>query len=310
MTSHRPLVAPALVLFLGILTTSTASLFIRFAQSYASSLVIAAYRLSFAALIVAPVALILKRSELAALTRNELKLSLLSGFFLAVHFATWISSLAFTTVASSVVLVSTIPLWVALLAPYTIKEPIKRLVLMGMLLALAGGAIIGLSDSCTASAQGIACPALREFLQGKAFLGDILALTGAITGAGYLILGRRLRGNMSLLGYIFIVYGMAAAVLVGIMFGARQSPTGYPPQLYVWCLALALGPQLFGHSSFNWALRYLSAAYVSIAMLGEPVSSTILAYFFLHETPSPLKLIGAILILAGISLASQSETSS
>jgi drug/metabolite transporter (DMT)-like permease len=145
-------------------------------------------------------------------------------------------------------------------------------------------------------------------VRGQAFLGDLLALVGAVAAAGYLLIGRKLRARISLLSYIFMVYGMAAVVLLGIMFAAGQSPLGYPPQTYLWLLLLALIPQLIGHSTYNWALGYLSAAYVSIALLGEPIGSTILAYFLLSETPTLFKIVGGILILAGIYVASLSES--
>jgi drug/metabolite transporter (DMT)-like permease len=144
-------------------------------------------------------------------------------------------------------------------------------------------------------------------MHGKAFLGDLLAVTGAVMGASYLLIGRRLRGRMSLISYIFLVYGMAAAVLVIFMFAAGQKAFGYPPQAYLWFTLLALVPQLLGHSTFNWALRYLSVAFVSISLLGEPIGSTILAYFLLEEIPSALKIFGAILILVGIYIASRGE---
>jgi drug/metabolite transporter (DMT)-like permease len=283
------------------------SVFIRYAQVFAPSLVIAAYRLTIASLILAPVAFSRYRPELRSLSRVELGLALLSGLFLALHFATWITSLEYTTVASSVVLVSTTPLWVALLSPFTVREPLARLVLIGMGLALAGGAVVGVSDSCTASSAGLACPSWGDFMRGEAFLGDLLALAGGIMGACYLLVGRRLRGKMSLISYVFLVYGMAAVVLVGIMFAAGQEPLGYPRQAYLWFALLALVPQLLGHSTFNWALRYLSVAFVSISLLGEPIGSTILAYFLLNEIPSALKIFGAILILVGIIIASRSE---
>ena len=306
-TRHSPL-SPLLVLAFGILAVSTASIFIRYAQQHSPSLVIAAWRLTLASLVLTPIALTRKRSELASLSRGDLGLALLSGLFLAIHFATWISSLAYTSVASSVVLVSTVPLWVALLSPITIKEPLTRPVLMGMILALLGGFIVGVSDSCSWEAGRLACPTLGEFLQGKAFLGDILALVGAITAAGYLLIGRRLRARVSLISYIFVVYSMAAAVLVVIMLAAGAKPFGYPPITYLWFLLLALIPQLLGHSTYNWALGYLSAAYVSIALLGEPIGSTILAYVLLDETPTIFKIIGGLLILTGIYIASQTET--
>jgi drug/metabolite transporter (DMT)-like permease len=301
-------VPPLVALSFGILAVSTASIFIRLAQQDAPSLVIAASRLTLATLVLAPVVLATRRAELAALQRREWGLALLSGFFLALHFATWISSLEYTTVASSVVLVSTVPLWVALLSPVALKEPVTRLVLVGMALALLGGAVVGVSDSCDWQAGRLVCPSLSEFISGQAFFGDILALAGAFTAAGYLLIGRRLRAQVSLMSYIFIVYGMAAVVLLVFVFAAGQPLLGYSPATYLWFLLLALIPQLIGHSTYNWALGYLSAAYVSIALLGEPIGSTILAYFLLAETPAPIKLAGAALILAGIYIASLSET--
>lgn len=297
-------IQPLLVITFGILAVSTASIFIRYAQQEASSLVIAAWRLTLASLVLAPAALTRHRAELKTLDRRETILALLSGFFLAIHFATWITSLEFTTVASSVVLVSTAPLWVALLTPLTIKEPVGRMVWIGMALALLGGGIVGISDSC--SWQGsLICPSFSEFVAGDAFWGDLLALVGALAGAGYLLVGRRLRGKLSLVPYVFLVYGTAAVFLVIFMFSAGDSPFGYSPETYLWFLLLALVPQLLGHSTFNWALRYLSAAFVSITLLGEPIGSTILAYFILEEIPSGLKIFGGILILVGIFLASR-----
>lgn len=306
LTEDRPRIALPIAIIVAILAVSTASIFIRFAQREAPSLVIAALRLTVASLILAPVAITRYRSELNKLTGTDLLLGLLSGVFLAIHFATWISSLEYTSVASSVVLVSTGPLWVALLSPIFLKEPLTRLVLIGMLLALLGGAIIGLSDSCQTE-NGFVCPSLSQFVQGEAFLGNFLALTGAWTVAGYLMIGRRLRAGMSLVPYIFVVYGMAAIILLLIMFAAGQSPTGYSPVFYLWILLLALLPQLIGHSIYNWALRYMPAALVSITTLGEPIGSAVLAYFILRETPTLLTIFGGALILAGIYLASRTK---
>jgi drug/metabolite transporter (DMT)-like permease len=305
----HPPVPPFVAILFGILAVSTASIFIRFAQKEATSLVIAAWRLTVASIILIPVAAATHKRELTSLTRNELLLALLSGVFLALHFATWITSLQYTTVASSVVLVSTIPLWVALFSPFTINEPIRRAVLIGLILALLGGMVVGISDSCSISGGRIICPSLADFMRGRAFLGDLLAICGAIAGAGYMLIGRKLRAKMSLISYISLVYGMAAIVLVIIMFSARENPFGYSPPIYLWLILLALVPQLIGHSTFNWALGYLSAAFVSITLLGEPIGSIILAYFILHEKPTLIKLIGGGLILVGIYIASRSEAS-
>jgi drug/metabolite transporter (DMT)-like permease len=217
--------------------------------------------------------------------------------------------LEYTSVASSVVLVTTTPLWVALLTPFTIKEPLSRLVLAGMTLALVGVIGVGLSDSCSFSQMRLSCPGLEKFFQGKAILGDLLATCGAIVAAAYVLIGRKLRTRLSLVGYTFLVYGAAAIFLVVFMLVSGNAPVGYPSQAYLWFLLLALVPQLMGHSSFNWALGYVSAALVSVALLCEPVGATLLAYLFLGETPTPLKLFGAILILIGIYIASRGERS-
>jgi drug/metabolite transporter (DMT)-like permease len=303
----RPPINPIFVLVFGILSVSMASIFVRYAQGYSPSLVIAAYRLSIAALVLAPVALLRHRDDLARLSRRDLTLALFSGMFLAFHFGAWISSLEFTTVASSVVLVSTTPLWVGLLAPITIRETLSRLVVYGLALALIGGVIVGISNACSLEGASLICPPASVFLRGEAFTGNLLALSGALMGAAYILIGRRLRVKMRLIPYITLVYGMAALVLVLLMLFRGYSPFGYPPQTFLWFLLLALVPQLLGHSSFNWALGYLSAAYVSIALLGEPVGSTVLAFFLLQETPSALEIFGAILILSGIYVASRSE---
>ena len=239
--------------------------------------------------------------------RADFRFTILSGLFLALHFAAWITSLEYTTVASSVVLVTTTPLWVALLSPLTIKEPIARPVWVGLILALLGGLVVGLSDTCSLNGVRLSCPPVSEFVRQDAFWGDLLALAGAWMAAGYILIGRRLRQKLSLVGYIFVVYGIAALVLIIVMFAAGQKPFGYPSEAYLWMILIALVPQLLGHSSFNWALGYLSAAYVSISLLGEPIGSTILAYFLLDESPTALKIFGAILILVGIYLVSRSQ---
>lgn len=294
-------------LLIAILAVSTASIFIRFAQTDgAPSLVIAALRLTFATLLLAPLALTRHRAELKSLTRKQVALGIASGLFLAVHFATWISSLEYTSVASSVVFVSTGPLWVALLSPVLLNEKSTRAAIVGLGLAILGGAIIGLSDACVIQ-DGIQCPELGQVMQGRAMWGNFLALAGAWAVTGYLIIGRKLRAGMSLIPYIFLVYGMAAAALIVIMFAAGKSPFGFEAKTYGWIFLLAAIPQLIGHSTYNWALRYLPAAFVAVTTLGEPIGSAILAFFILSETPSIATILGGILILLGIFLASRNE---
>jgi drug/metabolite transporter (DMT)-like permease len=300
---HPPPLPAQVGLGIGLLAVSTASILIRYAQGAGlPSLAIAALRLIFASLFLLPVALWRRRAELRALSRREWALGALSGAVLGAHFGTWITSLAYTSVASSVVLVSSSPLFVALISALALRERLSRASVGGMGVAMAGGAVVGLSDACT---LGEGCPPLETFLQGPAILGDLLALAGAAAIAVYYTIGRRLRASMSLVVYIFLSYGSAAVVLALTLLAARVPLTGYAPQGYGWVLLLALLPQLVGHSSLNWALKYLPATYVSLIVLGEPIGSTLLAMLLLHETPSVLKVIGGVMILAGIVLASR-----
>jgi len=306
MNTKQPPIPPLLAIALALLAVSTASIFIRYAQRDAPSLVIAAGRLTVASLVLIPIAWSRHRAELAALRRSQWLLALLSGVFLAAHFATWISSLEYTTVASSAVLVSTTPLWVAVFTPIFLKEKVRPAVVVGMAVALLGGAIIGLSDMCSLGGGRLTCLDLDTLTQGDAFLGNLLALAGALGATGYFLIGRRLREKMSLVSYVSVVYGMAALVLIGWMFAAGFQPWGLPPRAYLWIVLLGLVPQLIGHSTFNWALGYLSAAFVSITLLGEPIGSTVLAMILLDEVPSALKISGGVLILAGIYLSARS----
>jgi drug/metabolite transporter (DMT)-like permease len=296
----------AAALFTAIVAVSTASIFIRFAQADAPSLVIAALRLTFATLLLAPFALLQHREELKRLTKSDVILAILSGLLLAAHFATWITSLEYTTVASSVVFVATGPLWVALLSPSLLNERLTRAAILGLVIAILGGTTIGLCDACTWD-DGLRCPEFSQILQGRAMWGNFLALTGAWTVSGYLIIGRKLRAGMSLIPYIFLVYGIGAVALNITLLVSGNSPFGYPIQAYGWILLLAVFPQLIGHSTFNWALRYLPAAFVAVTTLGEPIGSAILAFFLLKETPTAAVIIGGGLILFGIYLASRSE---
>lgn len=296
-----------IALIIATLAVSTSSIFIRVAQADgAPSLVIAALRLTFATLLIAPVALTRHLDEMKRFTRSEMLLGVFSGIFLAAHFATWITSLEYTSVASSVVFVGTGPLWVALLSPMLLKEHISRTAIFGLALAVVGGAIIGLADVCTWHG-GFTCQSVTEVLQGRAVWGNFLALMGAWAVTGYLIIGRKLRAGMSLMPYIFLVYGMGAITLIIIMFVSGNTPFGYDAKTYGWIFLLAAIPQLIGHTTYNWTLKYLTAALVAVTVLGEPIGSATLAFFILHETPPLMTITGGILILIGIYFSSRSS---
>jgi drug/metabolite transporter (DMT)-like permease len=302
--SSSPRFPPSVIIPLGILAVSTASVLIRYAQQEASSLTIAACRLILAVILLAPYVILRHRRAIKSLTGPDFRLALLSGVMLAVHFGTWISSLEYTSVASSVVLVSTTPLWVAVFAPLLLNEELSPGILIGMGLALLGGVIVVLADAGGMMNGGLDGPLWAGLPSRGALWGDGLAVVGAVSGAAYLMIGRHLREKFALPVYVFLVYGMAAVVLGVVMIAVDGLPTGFSGRTYLWLLLLALGPQLFGHTVFNWALRYLPSSLVSITLLGEPVGSTVLAAALLGERPSLLKIFGAILILLGIMTAS------
>lgn len=288
-----------MVLIIGVIAASTASIFIRYAQADGTpSLAIAAIRLSMATAILTPIALRQDgASALKQLSRHELLLALLSGTFLAIHFASWITSLEHVSVLVSVVLVDTSPLWVAAFSPTLLKEPLTRRVVIAIIIAFAGGVFVSLNDAATLPGP-----------EALPWLGSLLALVGAITVALYLIIGRRLRATLNVLHYIWLVYGTAAIVLLLMTLLARMPLTGYTPETYFWILMMALIPQLIGHTSFNYALGALPAAYVSLVTLGEPIGSAILAYFLLSETPAPVQIGGAALVLLAVVLAREPQS--
>jgi len=295
LTSHNQVIwRPYAALLVGVIAVSFAAIFIRLAQdAKAPSLVLAAARLSVATVALTPLVLRRHRAELQAAPWRDVAWAVLSGLFLAAHFATWITSLEYTAVVNSVTLVTTSPLWVALLAPLTLGERLNRATLLGIALAIGGGILVGVSSAGD--------PPTRP----DPWLGNGLALAGAVAAAFYLMIGRRLRARWSLVTYAWVVYGVAALTLVVTVVATRQQVLGLPGRAYLWMVLMGLVPQLIGHSSFNYALGYLPAAYVSLVVLGEPIGSGLLAIAFLDEWPVPLQLAGSALILIGIAVASR-----
>ena len=269
---------PHLVLIVGVLAVSSASTLIRLAQGdNMSSLAVAAWRLTIASLLLAPFALTRQREELRSLSRREWTLALASGALLALHFASWITSLAMTSVAASVVLVATNPLFVALASYFFLRERPSRLVVVGLVITTVGSVVVGLGDLGEGTHH---------------LVGDGLALVGAIAGAGYFLIGRKLRARLSLLGYVFPVYATAAVILMTVALVSGVELRAQQPSTWLVLFLLALLPQVVGHSSLNWALRHLSATYVTIAALGEPIGSAVLAWLLLSEPPSVAAVVG------------------
>jgi drug/metabolite transporter (DMT)-like permease len=274
---------------------------IRYAQAFGvPSIQVAAGRLIVAAMILLPLGFSRARTEVQQLTRREMLLAMIAGTLLAAHFASWISSLAYTSVASSVALVSTNPLWVGLASLLLLRERLAPLIWVGMALTIGGSIFIGVSDGSSANAS-------------NALVGNLLALVGAITVSGYFLIGRTLRVRLTTLAYIWLVYSSAAIVLLiaataqSLVSGHGLPFLGYPAPVYLLFIGMAIGPQLLGHTSLNWALRYVSATFVTISLLGEPLGSAALALLLFGETFATLQFVGFLILLIGIVVAAWSE---
>lgn len=288
-------------LALGVLIVSTAALLIRYAiGAGAGPLAVAAGRLTLAAAVVVPLALWRRGPELARLRRPDWMIAAVAGVFLAAHFATWVSSLAYTSVASSVALVTTNPVWVGLASWWLLGEPPSRRTLGGIVLAAAGSALVISSDL-------MATPAADGGGPTAPLLGNLLALAGAIAVSGYFLVGRGLNRSISLLAYVAIVYGASAIAMNLIAMIAGQGLLTIPLAAWLPIAALAIGPQLAGHTLINASLRHLSASFVALAILGEPIGSALLAWLLLGESIAPLQGAGFATLLVGIVVAASGE---
>jgi drug/metabolite transporter (DMT)-like permease len=283
------------VLAVGMVAVSSAALLIMFARAQGvPALAIAALRMAIAAFVVGPIALLRCGKEIRGLTVFGALSAAVAGVLLALHFAFWISSLDDTSVMSSVVFVSTSPIFVGLASVFLFRERIKMPTVVGIAVSMVGAALIAFSDLGQSGTHSLR--------------GDISALLGAAAASGYLLIGRRLRRRMSVTLYVGIAYVSAAFVLLAIA-GVTATPLiGYSCEGYLWVALLAAGPQLLGHTSYNWALKYVSATFVTVTLLAEPIGATLLAVLFLSQVPSFLGLAGGAFILAGILLAARGES--
>jgi drug/metabolite transporter (DMT)-like permease len=279
------------LLIVGVIAVSFSAVLVRLAD--APAFAVAFYRCAFASMLLVPLGLARHREEYRRLTRGQWQLALLSGGVLAAHFSTWISSLSLTTVAAAAVLVQAQPVFVAALGRFIGERPTRRGV-VGMGIALAGAVVI--------SSGGLAGGA-------RAVVGDLLALAGALFAAVYVLLGRSLRQEVSLVTYTSIVYSTAAAALAVVMVVSATPFLGFPGRTWLLFALMTAGPQFLGHTVFNYLLGHVRASLVAISLLAEPVGATALAFLILHETPPSTTLIGGAVVLAGVYLAIAAEAS-
>lgn len=283
------MVAPGVVLFASVLAISWAAPLIRLAD--APALAVSFWRLAFSMAFIA--SMLSLRGEWGALRRlsgREWAVAALAGVLLAGHFVSWIASVSLTSVAASVALVSTQPVWVALFATVALRERPTPRQWLGIAVAVVGAAWIGWGDLAGGP---------------DPVRGDLLALLGAVLVAAYYVIGRGLRRRIDLWPYVAVVYGAATLTLLAtLLLTGVPLVRGYGTAEWLVFLGLAVGPMMIGHTGQNWALRYLPAYAVNLSLLGEPVGATLIAWLlpWVAEVPPREAVWGGLLILVGISL--------
>jgi drug/metabolite transporter (DMT)-like permease len=284
-----------LVLVAGVFAVSTAAIFIRLAIASAGvrgvgfSLFLSASRLAIASLLLLPAWRNLKPSQLSP---GALRYAAAAGICLAAHFATWITSLSFTSIAASTTLVTTNPVWVALLCWLWFKEKLTRLTVVGIGVAFVGGVLIALGDTGAVSAGN------------NPPLGNFLALVGAWMASLYFLLGREAqRRGLGIGSYVVVAYSTGALVLLPLPLIVGSNYVGYPVAVYAYILLMAVLSQVVGHTTLNWAVRWISPTLVTLAILFEPVGSSFFGYLIFNEVPGLLVLVGAGVLLSGVAIA-------
>ncbi|MBS3788060.1 DMT family transporter [Candidatus Bipolaricaulota bacterium] len=273
------------IMLTGVVAVSFAAIFIR--MSTAPPLIISFYRMFFSSLLIFFYASFRGDigAELRKLTRKDFFLLSIAGLFLSIHFAFWVTSLSHTSVASSVVLVTTQPLFIVLIESIFLgKKPSKKF-LVGLMVAASGSFLIGFGDF-----------QMAEF----GLVGDVFALLGAVMAAGYFLIGGEVRGRIKILPYILVVYGFSSVFLLVLCLVAEVPLISYSPYNYSLFLLLALVPTLIGHTSFNWLLSEVKASMIGVTILGEPIGSSLLAIIFFGEYPSYWVIAGGSFVLLSI----------
>lgn len=287
MISFDRQVSPAVALAVAILGVSSSAILVRW--SNASSTVIAFYRVLFTLAAVAPVAAYRHRDAFARISRRDWIAAIAAGVALAVHFVAFFESLAWTSVAASVTLVQTQPIFVAVGAVLLLGERVDRRVVLGIVIALVGALVLSMAE------PGDTLPA-----GGDATIGNALAVAGAVMAACYLLAGRSLRQRVSIFPYVTIVYTACVAALFPAVLLSDAPVVAYPAREWMLFLAMAAGPGLLGHTVLNWALEHVPSTVVSVTLLGEPVGATLLGVVLLAEIPTQVTVVGGLVVLAGI----------
>ncbi|WP_435360537.1 DMT family transporter [Haloarchaeobius sp. DFWS5] len=287
-------VPPVVALAVAVVAVSTSAPLIELSEEAPSS-VKALYRVLFMTALVTPVALRRNPGDFARITSRDLAVALVTGIALAAHFAFWFLSFEYTTIAASATLVQTQPLFVAFGAWAVLSERVSRRMVAGILVAVAGAAIIGLGAPTSSAAP-------------QPLLGNGLAVLGAAMASIYVLAGRSLRQRVSLFPYVTIVYGACTIGLFALVVYEGHDLTGYPLSEYLLFLGMAVGPGIFGHTVINWLLERVESSVVSVSLLGEPVGSAILALLIFSEVPGVATIVGGAVALVGIAVVVRSRS--
>ena len=280
----RPRGGDAVLLTVALVAVSTSGPLM--AATAVPALAIAFWRNAMASGVLLPVVLVRCRAELAGLDRRERRLAAAAGVLLALHFATWVPALDYTSVASATALVATQPVWTALLSRLR-GAPVSRGVWIGIAVAMAGVLLLSGVD-------------LR--LSREALFGDLLALAGGAFAAAYVVVGSEVRRSVSTTTYTFLCYSTTSLLLVVTCLVGRQALGGYDGEDWLKLVAITAGAQLLGHSLFNRVLRSVSPTVVSMAVLLEIPGAALIAAVFLDQTPPLLAIPAAVLLLTGLAL--------
>lgn len=283
---------PMIMIVVGIIGISLSAIFVKFSQ--APSAVTAAWRLLWTVILMTPVVLGKRevRREMSRVNRKTVVLSLLSGLFLAIHFAVWFESLHHTTVASSTTIVCTEVIWVSLGYWLFLRGRLTGRAIGAIAVTLSGSVLIAWADSGAG---------------GTHLYGDVLALIAAVAVAVYTLLGRVIRENTSTTVYTYLCYSACAAVLLLMCLVQGNGLFSFGFSAIAVGLTLAVFSTILGHSIFTWCLKYFSPSFVSASKLCEPVASAIMAGFLFGEIPTLLQLAGGALILGGVFYYSRIE---
>ncbi len=289
-TEGRPFAVYPLVVA-GLVSFALSPILIRLATD-APALSLAVWRTLFAVAMLAPFAIGRIGAEVRQFDARDIRLIVASGVLLAAHFVLWIESLYHTSVAAASVLVATSPIFLGVLGFLLLGERLSPRAVIAIVLAVCGSVLIGFGDTQSAAP-----------FQGNSLFGNMLAVTASLMVSGYLLIGRVVRRKTSWLAYVFCIYSVVAVIVLALALVRGVPLLGLDPKVYLMCVLMALGPQIVGHGSFNYAVKYIPAAILGLLSLTEPIGGSLVAYFLFDEIPGLLGIIGMIIVLASVASA-------